>query len=122
MSDPAMQLSCDCRALGGQIDPNRPSVSLIVDPLHVPGADQGVDDPGQGRGAHRAPISHLIVEEPSIAVKCHQDRGTARAQPVGLGQVSAPSLCGEMPGHGHQTPQGSIVEVVGQGHRRMLGT
>jgi len=35
MLDPAMQLSCDCRALGGQIDPNRAAVTFVVDPLDV---------------------------------------------------------------------------------------
>jgi hypothetical protein len=30
-------------------------------------------------------------------------------------------LGGEMPGHGHQPPEGSVVEMVGQGHPRMLG-
>jgi hypothetical protein len=121
MPDPALQLSCDCRALCGQVDPNRAAVSLVVNSFDVSRADQRVHHAGQRPGADGAPISHLVVEEPSIAVECHQNRGASRAQPIGLRQVSAPPLGGEMPGHGHQPPEGSVVEMVGQGHPRMLG-
>lgn len=116
-----MQLSCDCRALGGQVDPNRAAVTFVVDPLDMSRADQGVHHASQCPGPNSTPISHLVVEKPSIAMECHQDRGTSRAQPVRLRQVSAPPLRGEMAGHGHQTRQGGLVEMVGQGHPGRLG-
>jgi hypothetical protein len=116
-----MQLSCDCRALDGQGDPNRAAVTFVVDPLDVSRADQGVHHASQCSRSNGTPISHLVVEEPSIAMECHQDRGTPRAQPVRLRQVSAPPLGGEMTGHGHQTPQGGMVVMVGQGHPERLG-
>jgi len=121
MLDLAMQLCCDCRALGGQIDPNRAAVTFVVDPLDVSRADQCVHDAGECSRPNGTPISHLVVEEPSIGMECHENRGASRAQPVCLCQVSAPSLGGEMAGHGHQTPQGGMVEMVGQRHPRRLG-